>query len=45
MQFDWIINNDGDAGLLEEQLKELFVLAEDKSGDNAGQQRTLTISG
>ncbi|XP_012678343.2 phosphomevalonate kinase isoform X2 [Clupea harengus] len=44
VQFDWIINNDGDAGLLEEQLKELFVLAEDKSGDNAG-QRTLTISG
>ncbi|KAG5271352.1 hypothetical protein AALO_G00178760 [Alosa alosa] len=38
VQFDWIINNNGDAVLLEEQLKELFVLAKEKSAHNNGQQ-------
>lgn len=34
MPFDWIVSNDGDAVLLEEQLKELLVLAKNKSAYN-----------
>lgn len=43
VQFDWIINNDGDAVLLEKQLKELFVLAKNKSADNG--QKSALVNG
>lgn len=43
MRFDWIINNDGDAVLLEEQLKQLFVLAKNKSANNG--QKSVLVNG
>lgn len=43
VRFDWIINNDGDAVLLEEQLKQLFVLAKNKSANNG--QKSVLVNG
>ncbi|KAL2084537.1 hypothetical protein ACEWY4_020055 [Coilia grayii] len=44
VQFDWIINNDGDDNVLNEQLRGLLALAKEKSGDNMD-QRTVTVNG